>query len=192
MLPSQEKQPVRSQTWKEWSSGSSQSTQTRRNKATQRSNYKGPPLSWHLRERWRCEVAIGPHGRAAEVAHGGDPRHCAYRSLSLTVTTCTLPEDGQDMAYASSCTFHHELRLRLKRIPFCSRKLLWTRRPTESAQTRPGLRRSTCPPCTWRPRLSCTLRDARRPRRTQCPSTKFTLCITSSFAWLAVILQSIS
>ena len=47
--------------------------------------------------------------------------------------------------------------LRLKNIPVCPRKLFWTPR-----RRRPGLRRSTCPPWTWRPRLSFTFRDTRR------------------------------
>ena len=36
---------------------------------------KGPPPPGPLRGRWRCEVASGPLGGAAEVAHGGSPRH---------------------------------------------------------------------------------------------------------------------
>ena len=51
-------------------------------KFAQRIDYEGPPLSWHLREPWRSEVAHGPP--VAEVAHGGDPQHCAFRLLSRT------------------------------------------------------------------------------------------------------------
>ena len=51
----------------------------------------------------------------------------------------------------------------LKSIPFCPRTL---------PRAHGGLGRSTCPPDTRRPRLSCPFRDARRTCRTQCPSTK--------------------
>ena len=64
--------------------------------------------------------------------------------------------------------------------PRCAVRKTRTRRLTENARRRPGLRRSTCPPCTCRPRLSGTFRDARRTCRTQCTSAKFTLCITPS------------
>ena len=38
--------------------------------ACAKSYLQGPPPSWHLRERWRCEVAVGPHGSVVEVAQG--------------------------------------------------------------------------------------------------------------------------
>ena len=84
----------------------------------QKIDYKGPPPSWHLRERWRCEVALGPRGGAAE---GCLRRRSAALylpvSLSHTVTPGTLPEDGQDMAYASSCTFYNELLVAPEQYP---------------------------------------------------------------------------
>ena len=75
----------------------------------QRIDFGGPLPSWPLRARWRCEVAPGPHGGAAEVALGGNPWYCAYRALSRTEESNTLPEDGQFMAYASSFSFCNEL-----------------------------------------------------------------------------------
>ena len=52
----------------------------------------------------------------------------------------------------------------MKRFPFYPQMLFWTPRPTENAWRRSGLRLSTCPPCTWRSRLSglCTVQDGRR------------------------------
>ena len=55
--------------------------------------------------------------------------------------------------------------LHLRNIPSCSRKLLWTPKPIKSSSfSRSCARRSTCPPCMWRPRLLYlfALRDARR------------------------------
>ena len=66
---------------------------------------EGPPPSGPLRARWRCEVASGPLGGAAEVAHGGSPRH----SQQLGLFCYKLPGDGQLMAYISSNTFYNEL-----------------------------------------------------------------------------------
>ena len=55
--------------------------------------------------------------------------------------------------------------------------------------------RATCPPCTWRPRLSHSFRDTLRRSWwtlvTVCPSTKVTLCVAPSFVWLDVIFQSV-
>ena len=37
--------------------------------------------------------------------------------LFLTVTPCALPEDGQDMAHSSSCTFYNERRVAPEEYP---------------------------------------------------------------------------
>ena len=60
-------------------------------------------------------------------------------------------------------------------------------RSTEDAWRRSCLRRSTYPPCVWRSRLSCscTIGDA-RACRTQGPSSKFALHITSPFRLVVI------
>ena len=70
---------------------------------------KGPPPPGPLRGRWRCEVASGPLGGAAEVAHEGSPRHSQHLGLLCYKKLHELPGDGQFMAYISSNTFYNEL-----------------------------------------------------------------------------------
>ena len=72
---------------------------------------EGPPPSGPLRGCWRCEVAYGPLGGAAEAAHGGSPWHSQQLGLFGYKKLHELPGDGQFMAYISSNTFHDELRV---------------------------------------------------------------------------------
>ena len=60
----------------------------------------------------------GPLGGAAEVAHGGSPRHSQQVGLFCYKKLHELPGDGQFMAYMSSNTFYNELRVALEE--FCS------------------------------------------------------------------------
>ena len=78
---------------------------------------KGPPPPGPLRGRWRCEVASGPFGGAAEVAHGGSPRHSQQLGLFCYKKLHELPGDGQVMAYISSNTFYNELRVAPEEYP---------------------------------------------------------------------------
>ena len=84
---------------------------TRSEKRTYEEMYQRPPQSGTWRGRWRCKVAPGPRGGAAEVAHGGSPQHAQNSVLRCTKYWYGLPEDGQVMAYESSNTFCNELRI---------------------------------------------------------------------------------
>ena len=145
-------------------------------------------------------LAVGSEvDRAHHNGYGGRQPRAGYKywaSISCTVSS----RIGTTRRKSCITRFTMNSGLRMKNIPFCPRKLLWTPRHTESAWHRPCLRRPKRPSCTWRARVSCTFRDARRTSRwtlvtacrTERPSTKVTLCITPPFAWLAVIIQSIS
>ena len=60
---------------------------------------EGPPPPGPLRGRWRCEVASGPLGGAAEVAHGGSPRHSQHLGL-----TDALVQGERTALYSSNLT----------------------------------------------------------------------------------------
>ena len=92
---------------------------------------KGPPPPGPLRVRWRCEVASGPLGGAAEVAHGGSPRHSQQMGLLCYKKPHELPGDGQVMAYISSNTFYNELRVAPEEHP-----VLLTEAPLNSKANR--------------------------------------------------------
>ena len=62
-------------------------------------------------------MASGPLGCAADVAHGGSPRHSQQLGLFCYKKLHELPGDGQFMAYISSNTFHNELRVAPEEYP---------------------------------------------------------------------------
>ena len=55
--------------------------------------------------------------RAAEVAHGGSPRHLQHLGLLCYKKLHELPGDGQVMAHISSNTFCNELRVAPEEYP---------------------------------------------------------------------------
>ena len=65
---------------------------------------------------------------------------------------------------------HHKFYNELKVAPGRASRFALGPKAYRQRMTETRLRRSTCPP--WRPRLSCTFRDARRTCRTQCSTNE--------------------
>ena len=134
-------------------------------------------------------MASGPLGGAAEVAHGGSPGHSQQLGLFCYKKLHELPGDGQFMAYMSSNTFYNELSVAPEERPVLPTEALVNLKAYRERMTQTRFETFNVPTMNMATRHTT---DIVMDSGDGVPSTKVTLCIAPSSAWLAVILQSIS
>ena len=82
-------------------------------KYAQKIDHQGPPPSWHLWEHWRCEVALGPRGGAAE---GCSRRRSAALCLPVSFSHRNTEYSSRGWSGHGLCIFLYILQ----RTPGCA------------------------------------------------------------------------